>query len=46
MDFAIDPGFTHPPRYELGDLGTEIDDEDGVGGGVVLHGEALIGIER
>jgi hypothetical protein len=28
MDLAVDPRFTHPARDQLGDLGTEIEDED------------------
>src|ERR1700761_7628087 len=31
MDFRIDAGFPHPPRNQLGELRTKIDDQDAVG---------------
>jgi hypothetical protein len=31
VDLAVDAGFAHAPRDELGHLAAEVDDEDGVG---------------
>src|SRR5688572_33364720 len=31
QDLAIDPGFAHPPRNQLGHLRAEIEDKDAVG---------------
>ena len=39
-DFRIDPHLTHPPGNELGDLGTEVDNEDLVVRNL-CHGEPL-----
>ena len=33
VDFAVHPGLAHPPGNQLGDLGTEIDDQQAVGHG-------------
>ena len=35
MDLAVDPGFAHAPGDQLGDLGTEIDDQQTVGHGAI-----------
>lgn len=39
-DLAVDPGLTHPTGDELGVLGTEVDDQDGVGLGCGLVGNS------
>ena len=35
MDLAVDPGFAHAPGDQLGDLGTEIEDQQTVGHGAI-----------
>ena len=37
-DFRVDASFAHAARDELGDLAAEIDDEDGIGEVLWLHG--------